>query len=135
MNLEQLIKIAKAGFPERILSTIDFDNCEMFHKSGVYRLYDKDVGFNLTLPSQDYLAVCIGPDKFIQITCGIRAFNHHAAIKEMERLGLIDEGSKKQPSFKAELASIDFQEKTLTFTTDYDGPFRFGTHEIKRIED
>ena len=56
--------------------------------SGVYRLYDKDVDFFFMLPKEDYLAIFIGVDDFIQITCGNKAFNHYAAIKEMERLGL-----------------------------------------------
>lgn len=88
MNKEQLIKIAKAGFPERVQQFINFDNCEMHSHSGVYRLYDKDIDFVLMLPREDHLAIFIGADNFIQITCGTKAFNHYAAIKEMESLGL-----------------------------------------------
>lgn len=89
MNKEQLIKIAKAGFPERVQRFINFDNCEMNHHSGVYRLYHKDMDFVLMLPREDHLAIFIGADNFIQITCGTKAFNHYAAIKEMESLGLV----------------------------------------------
>lgn len=88
MNKAQLIQIAKVGFPERVQQFINFENCEMHHMSGVYRLYDKDVDFFFMLPKEDYLSIFIGEDDFIQITCGNKAFNHYAAIKEMERLGL-----------------------------------------------
>jgi len=88
MNKVQLIQIAKVGFPERVQQFINFENCEIHHMGGVYRLYDKDVGLFFMLPKEDYLAIFIGEDDFIQITCGNKAFNHYAAIKEMERLGL-----------------------------------------------
>lgn len=86
---KQLIQIAKVSFPERVKQFIDFDNCEMIHMGGVYRLYDKDVDFILMLPMEDHLVIFMGEDNFIQITCGIKAFNHYAAIKEMEKLGII----------------------------------------------
>jgi len=89
MNKAQLIQIAKIGFPERVQQFINFENCEMHNMSGVYRLYDKDVGFFFLLPKEDYLTIFIGEDNFIQISCGYKAFNHYAAIKEMERLGLV----------------------------------------------
>lgn len=89
MTKDQLIQIAKVGFPERVKQFINFDNCEMLHGSGVYRLYDKDEDFFFMLPKKDHLAIFIGEDKFIQITCGEKAFNHYLAIKEMERMGLV----------------------------------------------
>ena len=89
MTKEQLIQIAKVGFPDRVKQFINFENCEMHHMSGVYRLYDKDEDFFLMLPKKDHLAIFIGAENFIQITCGIKAFNHYAAIKEMERMGLV----------------------------------------------
>lgn len=89
MNKEQLIKIAKSGFPQRVKQFINFDNCEMCSHSGIYRLYDKDMDFVLMLPREDHLSIFIGADNFIQITCGTKAFNHYAAIKEIERLGLV----------------------------------------------
>lgn len=89
MTKEQLIQIAKVGFPERVKQFINFENCEMHHMSGVYRLYDKDEDFFLMLPKKDHLAIFIGEEKFIQITCGNKAFNHYTAIKEMERMGLV----------------------------------------------
>lgn len=89
MTKEQLIQIANVGFPERVKQFINFENCEMHHMSGVYRLYDKDEDFFLMLPKKDHLAIFIGEEKFIQITCGNKAFNHYAAIKEMERMGLV----------------------------------------------
>ena len=42
MTKEQLIQIAKVGFSERVKQFINFENCEIHHMSGVYRLYDKD---------------------------------------------------------------------------------------------
>ncbi len=89
MTKEQLIQIAKVGFPDRVKQFINFENCEMHHMSGVYRLYDKDEDFFLMLPKKDHLAIFIGEEKFIQITCGNKAFNHYSAIKEMERMGLV----------------------------------------------
>ena len=56
---------------------------------GVYRLYDKNSEFNFMLPKEYYLSIFIGEDKFIQIEAGNKAFNHYAAIKEMENMGLV----------------------------------------------
>jgi len=89
MTKEQLIQIAKVGFPDRVKQFVNFENCEMHHTSGVYRLYDKDEDFFLMLPKEDHLAIFIGEEKFIQITCGNKAFNHYSAIKEIERMGLV----------------------------------------------
>ena len=89
MTKAELIQIAKVGFPERVKQFINFENCEMHHMSGVYRLYDKDEDFFLMLPKKDHLAIFIGEEQFIQITCGNKAFNHYLAIKEMERMGLV----------------------------------------------
>lgn len=89
MTKEQLIQIAKVGFPDRVKQFINFENCEMHHMSGVYRLYDKDEDFFLMLPKKYHLAIFVGEEKFIQITCGNKAFNHYSAIKEMERMGLV----------------------------------------------
>jgi CRISPR/Cas system CMR-associated protein Cmr3 (group 5 of RAMP superfamily) len=89
MTKEQLIQIAQVAFPERVKQFINFENAEIHHMSGVYRLYDKDEDFFLMLPKKYHLAIFIGEEKFIQITCENKAFNHYAAIKEMERLGLV----------------------------------------------
>lgn len=89
MTKEDLIKIAKVGFPDRVKQFIKFENCEMIHFGGVYRLYDKDEDFILMLPKTEYLSIFIGDDNFIQFSCGSKAFNHYSAIKEMEKLGLI----------------------------------------------
>ncbi len=89
MTTDQLIRIAQVAFPDIVKQFIDFENCESLHFSGVYRLYDKDVEFMLMLPKESHLSICIGEDNFIQINCGSKAFNHYAAIKEMEKLGLI----------------------------------------------
>jgi len=86
---EQLIQISKVGFPERVKQFINFDNCEIFHWSGVYRLYDKEEGFDYMLPKKEHLSIFIGEDNFIQIKCGDKAFNNYAAIKEMINLGII----------------------------------------------
>lgn len=90
MKKENLIQIAKAGLPERIKQFINFENLEMHHWAEVYRLYDKDDDFIFFLPKNPILTVFMGEENFIQITCKNRAFNHYAAIKEMERLGMIN---------------------------------------------
>lgn len=90
MNKKQLIQIAKVGFPDRVKESINFKNCEIHHMSGVWRLYDKDEEFLFVLPRREHLAIYIDDEeKFVQITCENKAFNHYAAIKEMERLGLV----------------------------------------------
>ena len=89
MTKEQLIQIAQVGFPERVKQFINFENCEMHSMSGCHRLYDKETPFILMLPKENYLSVFIGENKFIQIQVGHKAFNHYAAIKEMERLELV----------------------------------------------
>lgn len=52
MTKEQLIQIAKVGFPERVRQFIDFENCEMHHMSGVYRLYDRDEELGIYLDTE-----------------------------------------------------------------------------------
>jgi hypothetical protein len=89
MTKEELIQIAKVSFPERVKQFINFENAEMNHFSGVYRLYDKDTPFMLMLPKECYLSICMSADKFVQIQVDHKAFNHYAAIKEMEKLGLV----------------------------------------------
>ncbi len=89
MNKDELIQIAIAGFPTRILKYIYFDDCEIHSMSGVYRLYDKDEEFLFMLPKKDHLSIFIGANNFIQINPGIKAFNHYAAIEKMKELGLI----------------------------------------------
>lgn len=82
-------KIAQVAFPERVKQFINFENAEIHSMSGVHRLYDKDTPFMLMLPKECYLSIFIGEDKFVQIQVEHKAFNHYAAIKEMERLGLV----------------------------------------------
>lgn len=89
MTKEQLIQIAQVGFPERVKQIINFENAEMHHQAGVFRLYDKGCPFLLMLPKESYLSIFIGADKFVQIQVGKKAFNHYAAIKEMERMRLV----------------------------------------------
>lgn len=89
MKREQLIQIAQVAFPERVKQFINFENAEIHSSSGVHRLYDKDTPFILMLPKECYFAVFIGEHQFIQILVENKAFNHYAAIKEMERLGMV----------------------------------------------
>jgi hypothetical protein len=89
MTKGQLIQIAQVAFPERVRKFIDFENSEIHSMSGVHRLYDKDTPFMLMLPKECHLSVFIGEDKFVQIQVENKSFNHYAAIKEMERLGLV----------------------------------------------
>lgn len=89
MTKEDLIKIAKAGFPQHVKDFINFDDCEIYHMSGVYRLIDKNCPFILMIPKNQYLSVFIGENRFVQIESGGKAFNHYAAIKKMIQLKLI----------------------------------------------
>lgn len=88
MTKEQLIQIAKVGFPDRVKQFIDLENCEMHVMGAVYRLYDKDTPFLFALPLEYHISIQI-EEKFIQFGTRNKSFNHFAAIKEMERLGLI----------------------------------------------
>ena len=89
MNKEQLIKIAKAGFPNVVKQFIDFNDVDIHSMGGVYRLYDKQTNFEFMLPKNYHLSVFIGSDKFVQIESLGKAFNHYAAIKKMQELQLI----------------------------------------------
>ena len=92
MTKEQLIQIAKVAFSERAKEIINFENAEIISMGNVYRLYDKDCPFNFLLPRECYFSIEIGANtdnKFVQIQVNRLAFNHYAAIKEMEKLGLI----------------------------------------------
>ena len=95
MTKEQLIQIAKVGFPERVKQFIDFNNCEIHSHGDVYRLYNIDTHFVFLMPKESHLAIHHVGD-FVQITCGNTAFNHYAAIKEMERLGLVLQSEIKE---------------------------------------
>ena len=91
MTKEQLIKIAEVSFPERVKKSINFSNLEMNHFSGIYRLYDKDTPFVTMLPKESLFSISFGngEEKFVQIQVKYLAFNHYAAIKELERMGLV----------------------------------------------
>lgn len=89
MTKEQLIQIAQVAFTERVKQSINFENAEIHSIGGVHRLYDKNTPFILMLPKDCYLSIFIGENKFVQIQVEHKAFNHYAAIKEMERLGLV----------------------------------------------
>ena len=89
---EQLIEIAKIGFPERVKQFIDFENLEAMHITGVYRLYNKDSEFFGLFPKDEWMSISFdqksGENDFVQIQVGNRAFNHYAAIKKMEEMKL-----------------------------------------------
>ncbi len=95
MTKEQLIRIAQVGFPQRVKQFIDFEKLEMFYFSGVYLLYDVDTPFLGFVPKHSHLSIHIDEDNFIQIQVGANAFNHYAAIKEMELLGIIPRKDNK----------------------------------------
>ncbi len=88
MTKEQLIQIAIAGFPTRVLKILKLDELKMHRMDTVYRLYHKDIDFVFVLPKYSILTVCIDENNFIQINTDM-AFNHYSAIKEIERLGII----------------------------------------------
>lgn len=92
MTKKELVKIAKAGFPERVKQFIDFRKTRIHTFGDTYRLYEIGTPFDGMLPNDKYLAVTVrdeGKKKYVEISAGIRAFNVYAAIKEMERLAII----------------------------------------------
>ena len=89
MTREQLIEIAKVGFPDRVKSNWDFDNFDKFEMGGVFRLYDKRDGFFTVLPRTSILTIIIQSDEYIQFDVKHLAFNQYKAIKLMEKMKLI----------------------------------------------
>ena len=90
MTRNQLLRIASAGFPKHVREIINIKNCKMFYFSDVYRLYDRNEEFTFILPNKDHFALHYIPEKkFVQFTVLNKAFNHYAALKEMEKMGLI----------------------------------------------
>lgn len=90
ITLEQMITIAKAGFPEFISNSIKYDECNLFEWNNTYRLCHKNTEFGLILPKDNYFTVHIDKS-FVQINAGIKMFNDYKAIKVMENMGLINE--------------------------------------------
>ena len=88
MTKQQLIQIAKAGFPDHVKSIINIDDLEFISMGGVYRLYDKSSPILFVLPKESIIAICHHAD-WVQISTSFRAFNDYAAIKEMQKLKLI----------------------------------------------
>lgn len=88
MRKDQLISIAKAGFPRHIQEMINIDKLEFISMGNVHRLYEKDTPFIFVLPKISIIAICIY-DGWVQFDTTYMAFNQYAAIKETKRLGLI----------------------------------------------
>lgn len=89
MNKKQFLQIAKSGFPDRVKESINFEELEMIHSSGSYWLYDKNAPFITRFPKESVITISFERDNFVQIRTGYMKFNHYAAIKEMEKLGLV----------------------------------------------
>ena len=86
-----MVQIAKTAFPESIKRIFDFDNCEIHSFGNVHKLCEKDTPIMLLIPKSCIFSIHFLPDEnFVQIQTGNLAFNHYAAIKEMEKLGLIN---------------------------------------------
>ena len=71
----------------------------MYESGNVYRLYDKNEEFLLNTPKKEHLSIFI-QGGMVQIMCGNKAFNHYAAIKEMEKMGLISPKEKEEVNNK-----------------------------------
>lgn len=99
MTKDQLIQIAKVGFPDRVKQFINFEDCEIYESGNVHRLYDKNEEFLPILPKKEHLSILIR-DGIVQIMCGNKVFNHYAAIKEMEKMGLISPKEKEEVNNK-----------------------------------
>ena len=91
ISREQLIQIAEAGFPDQVKQFLEFEHYDIFHLSGVYRLYDVRKGYCIILPTETIFSIDYIPkNKFVQFNINnSRAFNHYAALKEMQKLKLI----------------------------------------------
>ena len=98
MTKEQLVHIAQVGFPERVKQLIEWDKVDIHSMSGVYRLYNTDKYFNNLLPKEVYLSIHL-EGQFVQIQTEHKAFDHYAAIKEMEAMGLIPTSSSKSQTY------------------------------------
>jgi hypothetical protein len=85
MTKQQLIQIAKAGFSDTVNKLINYENCEIYSRDNVFRLYDKKTKIVLGLPKKCYISVEI-EDKFINIGTGNLSFNHYAAVKIIQKL-------------------------------------------------
>ncbi len=81
MNLEQLIKIAEAGFPDCVKKRINFNECVMHAWGSTYKLINRT--------HSDFLVIYTDCESYVQITTGVLAFNQYAAIEKMKELKLI----------------------------------------------
>ncbi len=89
ITLEQLVAVAKAGYPERYKEKNDLEGLELFYKSNVYRLVDKNVEYQFMIPKYDHMSIAFEGDDFVQIHVGNKKFNHLAAIDKMKELKII----------------------------------------------
>ena len=86
MTKEQLIEIAKAGFPEKFNSYIDYTDVEATKNNHLYRLYKGKDRINLR---GWFIEIYKEGDSFVQIRVGLRVFNDLAAINKMKELEII----------------------------------------------
>jgi len=95
MTKDQLIEVAKAGFPADKHHLYNFETPGYYAFGAVFRLFQKEeidpskigwIGMGL---NEVFLAIHIEDESFVQIEVGNRKFNHRAAIKKMIELNLI----------------------------------------------
>jgi len=82
---EQLIEIAKAGFPLGIQKSIDFENLDIVQQGDKFALFNRSKKFD---QEGYYLSVIFRTD-FIQFYTGTTLFNQMAGISKMLELNLI----------------------------------------------
>ena len=84
----RLIKIAKAGFPDRITDSIKFKDATVSCISGVYRLHlKKRTGF---IQRDALICIIFNSKKDVQFVVPENyAFNHYSAMQEMVKCGIV----------------------------------------------
>ncbi len=97
MTLEQLIQIAKAGFPKRVKESYDFSDFDIHTSGEFHRLVYKNYELLITAPNPKYviMTLTLGQDEddeskqTVHFDVGSKAFNMLSAINKMKELGLL----------------------------------------------
>lgn len=97
MNKDQMIEIARAGFPERIISMYNIEKMQYMCVGRVHRLYEGEK--ILIIPKKTFMAIHLDPEEenglLVDIGTNNVKFNQYAAIQKMVKLGLIPPIEKK----------------------------------------
>lgn len=88
MTREQLIEIAKAGFVSYLQDKYDLDNAQMVSMNDIFWLIPHPPTSGFALPETYFLAVEMFEKRWVQFNA-TKPFNHLAAIRKMEQLGLV----------------------------------------------